>query len=538
MSKQGFRAFIFQSLLQTILVVHAMAQDQAQRSAFPSPADSFIQANKNILQLWKQGYLFAQIYINQDSITQIYKGEKHPFSVRSINDSVSGEIQKPFTFFQNQLNYWGNHGYPFCELSLSDIQQNQTDFTANLNIQKGPYIEFDTIIFTQKIRTDSKFIERTLEIERYTPYSELSYRAIEERISRIPFMEMAESKDISFQNGKSSVYLHLKELSSSTFEGVLSVLPNQVNSGVLLTGFINLQLENLFFSGKSLAIEWNRFDVQSQSLNLNYQHPYVAGTRLLAGFDFSFLKQDTSFISRNFEINVGTYLTSRGVLDFEYNRASGNLIDSDSAAWQQTGALDYERRLYGLSFNVGRYAQALGYGSQYKLFTSLAFGEKKIIDSPSGGFLQNDSLQTKSGVVILDLKLKFQRVLKGQTVLFNQLEMGRIFNDQVFANEAYRLGGLRTIRGFNEQSIYSSQYALSRLELRQYFESQSYFMIFYDQMYTKYTADEDWPFGLGTGFSLSSNRSLFNFAMAVGKSKDNSLDLSNIKIHFGYVSKF
>ena len=543
MSKRGFHVLIFWLAIQIVCVVQGLAQIQTQEIYIDSQRVEkkpllAMSANQHLLNLWKQGYLFAQVHETTDSSLFIYKGEKSDFQIRSINDSLIKAEQRPFYLAEKRLHYFNNHGYPFSELNFSDPIQDESGVSVNLVINSGPYVEFDSIVFSNKIKTNTTFIERTLEIERGAPYSEAAYLKIDQRMARMPYLEQKGDKDISFQNGKSTIYLQLNEQSANTFEGVLSLLPNPSSSNLLFTGFVNLHMDNLFYSGKTLSFEWNRFDARSQSLDLSYRHPFLAGTRLLTGVDFSLRKQDTSFISRNFDLSIGTYFANRGVINFTYKRATGTLIDADSSSWSNIQALDYERTLYGVNLNYDQYDEPMSYGNQLKFFSSLAFGEKRVNKNAKLESEIYDSLKQKSAVLMLDFKWKSQRILVKRTVLYNQVEIGGIFNDRVFSNEVYRLGGLRTIRGFNEQAIYSSQYLLSRLEVRQYFESRSHFMIFYDQLFTRYAQSQDWPFGLGVGFSLSSNRSLFNFAMAVGKSKNYPLDLANIKIHFGYISKF
>ena len=50
--------------------------------------------------------------------------------------------------------------------------------------------------------------------------------------------------------------------------------------------------------------------------------------------------------------------------------------------------------------------------------------------------------------------------------------------------------------------------------------------------------EAEWPVGLGTGLSLETNSGVFSFAMALGRTKEIPWDISNAKIHFGYISQF
>jgi len=115
-------------------------------------------------------------------------------------------------------------------------------------------------------------------------------------------------------------------------------------------------------------------------------------------------------------------------------------------------------------------------------------------------------------------------------------------SDRLFLNELYRLGGLNSIRGFNEYNFYASEYIIGTLELRVYLNNFSNVFLLYDQSYLSYdleaAAFSDTPFGIGTGMNLQTDNGQFLLVFALGKSKDQPLDLRYSKIHFGYAATF
>ncbi len=133
---------------------------------------------------------------------------------------------------------------------------------------------------------------------------------------------------------------------------------------------------------------------------------------------------------------------------------------------------------------------------------------------------------------------QWQQILAGKTTLFLGYNMGLYENAQILRNELYRMGGLKSLRGFNENFFFAQNYFLSRLELRQYFEQSSFLFLFYDQLI--FNVFEQWnqPLGLGAGLSLNTNNGLFSFAFALGSSSDIPFDINNTKIHLGYTSRF
>ena len=109
---------------------------------------------------------------------------------------------------------------------------------------------------------------------------------------------------------------------------------------------------------------------------------------------------------------------------------------------------------------------------------------------------------------------------------------------QLLQNELYRLGGLSSLRGFNEKDIFARHYFLSRMEFRSFFEERSYAYVFYDQLIYQRRDLRDYPFGVGLGFALATSAGQFTFALAVGDSNNQSISFSTMKAHFGYVSRF
>ena len=60
------------------------------------------------------------------------------------------------------------------------------------------------------------------------------------------------------------------------------------------------------------------------------------------------------------------------------------------------------------------------------------------------------------------------------------LKLGAIFNAHIFQNEMFRLGGLTTIRGFNEESIFASSYGIGTVEYRYLYEKNANIRLFSD----------------------------------------------------------
>jgi hemolysin activation/secretion protein len=117
-----------------------------------------------------------------------------------------------------------------------------------------------------------------------------------------------------------------------------------------------------------------------------------------------------------------------------------------------------------------------------------------------------------------------------------------IYSKQIFNNELDLIGGLNSIRGFDELSLPVSSYSILNTELRYLFEQQSALFVFYDAAYfeKRYTLDDSYNYamGFGAGLDLKTGAGVFSIVFAVGKQNQSSFQFNAAKIHFGYKSVF
>jgi hemolysin activation/secretion protein len=119
---------------------------------------------------------------------------------------------------------------------------------------------------------------------------------------------------------------------------------------------------------------------------------------------------------------------------------------------------------------------------------------------------------------------------------------GSMVNDQLYTNELYRIGGIRTQRGVDEASIYCSSYAIGTLEYRFLFEENSNIFLFLDQGWwedrSRTPLLTDTPLGFGAGTSFETKAGIFSLTYALGRQFDNPVELRAGKVHFGFTSLF
>jgi outer membrane translocation and assembly module TamA len=120
---------------------------------------------------------------------------------------------------------------------------------------------------------------------------------------------------------------------------------------------------------------------------------------------------------------------------------------------------------------------------------------------------------------------------------------GGVYNSpSTYRNELFRIGGYKLLRGFDEESILASQYAVGTLEYRYLMGLNSFLFTFLDGGWAK----NDVPgynlnnvfLGFGLGLAFETKAGIFNISYALGKRDDTNFNFHDAKIHLGYVSFF
>jgi translocation and assembly module TamA len=516
---------------QTRLPVFA-GGERTGEIVFKDTLEQASQIRHTLTVLWKQGYLFAAVDSVSSRGLYLYRGSKYPFAQdsRRIDPLKAAEIE---------LRKWTYHGYPFAQIRWDSLRLERGVVRGKPVVEPGPFILNDSLVLVKPVRVRPSYLWHVLDMQDGAPFSERDFRLAASRLGRVPFLKVNKVPDISFQDGKAWMYLDLTEKKTGRFQGVLGMLPNQAAEGkVLFTGAINLHLMNLFASGKELLVDWQGFAEKSQKMSLRYGHPYLLGSRISTAWEFDLLRQDTSFLQQRGKAAFTVPTGKLGRLGLYYERMNAAVLTSNTATIVQRDLQAFSRNIYGVTYATGTaFGQIISAENQWRATFGAGVGEKRMerLNGMPENYYEGVSFRSFSCTGLVELE--GQRMLSKATAVYGRVHGGWIQNEEIASTEKFRVGGLMTFRGFNEQFFFVDDYAVGQMEWRQYFEEASYFFAFYDQGIMRLDKWET-PLGLGGGFALNTSSGTFNFAMAMGRSRDVPFDLSGMKIHFGYVSVF
>jgi hemolysin activation/secretion protein len=130
-----------------------------------------------------------------------------------------------------------------------------------------------------------------------------------------------------------------------------------------------------------------------------------------------------------------------------------------------------------------------------------------------------------------------------QSTIKTTLKGGYYNSSNIFRNEIFQIGGFQLLRGFDEESIYATRYAVISAEFRQLFNENNYLSFFSDYGSTKLNFQDvdinNHFISAGIGLVYETKTGLLNVIFAMGKRDDVAFNIRNAaKIHFGFVNYF
>ena len=439
-----------------------------------------------------------------------------------------------------------NQGFPFATVGLDSIRLDGNAIAGRVVLKRGRAVVFDSLQIVGNTKTKKRFLTKYLQLFPGQPFSQQRVDAAAQLLRQLPYVKLRAEPEVRFALGRARVYLLLDERPSNQFDAIVGILPNAntAKTGVQFTGDVTINLRNLKGGGKQVGLQWRKTDALSQLLDVQYVHPNFFGTPFEVAASFNLYKQTDAFLTLRPRVQV-SYPTARaGRVSFFFEQRSSYLL-YDSTTYANFTRLpeniDSQFNSYGLNYTWNSLDDLYFPHRGYLLTGQGAVGTKTISRNSSLKDEFYNGVGLRSTQYALSLRAERYFPVQKAGVLLLRLRGESLQNPQLFINDLYRLGGLNSLRGFNENQFYTSTYAVATAEFRQFIGPDSYAFLFADQAYLRRdlanpTANQ--PTGLGAGLSFRTPAGLFQFVYSVGRANGQGFDVKSSKIHFGLTSRF
>jgi len=512
-----------------------------------SSFDSITKKNNVInayLYIGKQYFWDELLFKNIDNIALKKTGlKKNNYSNKPINYNDLTKIKKDL------IQYYENSGYPFVSVQLKNVLINKNIINADLDLTKNNLITIDSIYIKGNAKISANYIYKYIDIKPKDLYNEKKIKELQYRLNELKFINLSKPYEVTFTKNKSDIYLYLDKKNANQFNGIIGLLPDKSNNNKLsLTGQVKLLLINTLGKGESLFIHWNKLKKTSQELTTNITYPYIFSSPIGIDFNFNLFKQDTSYLTINTNLGLQFLLTRNNYIKTFIETKNSRLLSTTNAINNNIlNNADFNTIIYGISYKYENLNYKLNPRKGIDIFINIGIGDKKIKKNAklTNDIYNNYDLRTSKLEAFSNISYYFTAYknivikLQNQSGIINNINSS---NKQLINNELFKIGGLYTIRGFDEKSILANTYSIIKVECRYLFNQKSNFILFYDGAYYEKHNEQslisDFPFDFGFGINFQTKAGIFTTSYAVGKQFSQPIKINNAKINFGYINKF
>ncbi|HXU27463.1 MAG TPA: POTRA domain-containing protein [Bacteroidia bacterium] len=445
------------------------------------------------------------------------------------------------------LTYCDNNGYPFARVKLDSVVIEDNAISAQLKVTKHRLIKIDSFLVIGNANIKKRYLYRYLHIKEGDLYDEHQIRQIEQRIRQLPFVKQTKQQIVKITDKDTRLILFLDKKSASQFDGIIGLQP-QPSGKTVLTGNVNIKLYNsIFRRGELFNLNWQRLQFQTQDFKSNVVYPYLFNTPLGVDYSLSIYKRDTTYI--DIQNNIGIQYLFSGLNYFKvfFRQRNTNLL-STSALVGATTLPDYADigiGSYGVSFFYEKLNYKFNPRSGVSINISTSAGSRNIHKNSKLDDDLYNNVKLNSTQYQVDANLACYIPLFKYSTIKMAFQGGSLNSPQLFTNELYRIGGFKSIRGIDEQSIYASSFGIGSIEYRFLFEQNSAFLLFADGGWYENVSfnnpnakKQDTPYSVGAGVMFQTKAGVFQLNYAIGHQFNNDFSFRTGKINFGIVNTF
>ena len=413
-------------------------------------------------------------------------------------------------------------GYPFGKVGFINYELvNPSTIKLEMEIQYGSKRNIDKVIVKGYENFPKNFIKNIFKPGKSNSLDVDKALSLANKIDKTGFARNIKDPEILFTKDSSSLYLYIDKIRRNTFDGFLSFDTDENSGRINIEGYAKINLINTFNGGEKINFDFRSQKNQDRSLNSDVYIPYVFGSPLNLKYGLNLIQKDSSYTSNE------------------------NLIDIDMIFGNIRSGL-------GLQTNKSTSEEAIENVENFKSKLINVFSEYIILDDSDqlipelfkislrygSGLKEQSGEKTNFSKYSVELHRKFN--LSSKFKLQSSITRRKINSKNLVNNELLRFGGYNSIRGYDENSIFTDGYTLLKTSLNYYLNDTIYIYTIFDLAnYSNEILDLDEDiYSGGLGFSLRTENGIISISYSKGNRWGNSFNLKNAKINVIFITFF
>ena len=496
--------------------IDRILQQVKKRGFFTARIDSISKTNKELIAYLDLGKKINEIII-------VTKKDNTNGIIDSGIDSIKIKTRE-FSDLTNQLlEQIDRKGNSFSEITyVNPLLKNDTLF-LEMKISNSSSRKIDKVITRGYEDFPKKFITKYFLIDKNTVFSKQKLNQVSALSNKLDFIKEKKAPEVLFKKDSTHLYLFLDKIGTSSFDGLVNFSSKENGKGLLLNGNLDLKLNNTFNTGEKFEIIWNKVSDEKTDFKINSYVPYILNSKFSTTLEFYLYRQDSTFINTNFELKTDYSINQKSHASILYSSEKSNyLLDISN-----NDLASYSNYFIGLGYELKKSSTSNLYKYKNGLNLNLTIGKRKT--------------DTES---INQLKFHFSAFanvqINNRGYLNIKNESGLLTSKNYLLNELFRIGGANSIRGYNEQSIFTNGYSYSNIEFRYSLDTSSYLYSITDLgIYKENTTNKIKKLlGIGAGYQFRINNNLVNLGYVISTNSSTNAKLNSSRLVVRWTSFF
>ena len=496
--------------------IDRILQQVKKRGFFTARIDSISKTNKELIAYLDLGKKINEIII-------VTKKDNTNGIIDSGIDSIKIKTRE-FSDLTNQLlEQIDRKGNSFSEITyVNPLLKNDT-LLLEMKISNSSSRKIDKVITRGYEDFPKKFITKYFLIDKNTVFSKQKLNQVSALSNKLDFIKEKKAPEVLFKKDSTHLYLFLDKIGTSSFDGLVNFSSKENGKGLLLNGNLDLKLNNTFNTGEKFEIIWNKVSDEKTDFKINSYVPYVLNSKFSTTLEFYLYREDSTFINTNFELKTDYSINQKSHASILYSSEKSNYLLNIS----NNDLASYSNYFIGLGYELKKSSTSNLYKYKNGLNLNLTIGKRKT-DRES----------------INQLKFHFSAFanvqINNRGYLNIKNESGLLTSKNYLLNELFRIGGANSIRGYNEQSIFTNGYSYSNIEFRYSLDTSSYLYSITDLgVYKENTTNKIKKLiGIGAGYQFRINNNLVNLGYVISTNSSTNAELNSSRLVVRWTSFF
>jgi hypothetical protein len=471
--------------------------------------------DKNYIAYFSLNNKIENVVINIDSNLEIHF-EKSKIKKGKVIIAIN-KLQSTLSNISRKLD---KEGRSFSKVQLKNILIKNKNMFADLEIYRSKKRTINNVIVKGYKNFPKSYLKNYFNIKNNTIFNQQIIKEISEASKGLQFIAEIKPPEVLFTKDSTTIYIYLKKEQNSSFDGLVNFTSKE-DGGILFNGNIDLKLHNILDKGEKFSLLWNSIAKERQEFKITTEIPYIFVSKFSPQLSFSIYKEDSTFINTKFDTKIFYNINSRAKLAITYNSENSEKLKQSINNNIET----FSNNFLGLQLQYNLSNKNSFINNQLYLELEPSIGKRRIRDISSNQYK-------------MEASISFNWNLNQRSSLFIKNKTGYLNSENYIYNELFRIGGANTIRGFNEQSIFTSSYSYFNLEYRYLTSEKSYLYSITDIGQAKLNNANINLLGIGLGYLFTTKKSQINISTTLGKNNTQSFDHKNIKLLINWKNYF